>query len=125
MSRALEIVVAHHVATEMPLVLEGDALTPEMAAQKAFDGFPAGERVRAVFVIEPDERRLLEKMRTRSRGGFQDLPPEEQVRTTRWSWLYGRWLQEQARIYGVPVVEAQPWESLEGRIAAHVPESAA
>jgi hypothetical protein len=34
------------------------------------------------------------------------------------NWLFGQWLGEEARRYGVPVVVPEPWETLADRILA-------
>jgi len=120
MSRALEIVIAHHVATAVPLILEGDCLLPALAARRVFAGLEVGDQLRAVFIVEPDEAHLLKYTRTRTRGGFPTLTAAEQARRVRVSWLYGRWLAEQAHRHGLPVVTAHPWATLHQRITTAV-----
>jgi len=115
MSYALEIVVAHHVATHTPLILEGDGIVPAFAAQPVFDGWDVGNSVRAVFLIEADEQQLFRSASKRGRG-FEDLSPNQQDKSVRRSWLYGQWLAREAARFGVPVVTSQPWETLEERV---------
>jgi len=115
-SQALEIVVAHHVATDKPTILEGDGITPAFAAKNFFFNLnvPVGA-VRVVFLIEDDEARLLRSALERGRG-FESLPRARQQRQVRQSWLYGQWLKREALCYGLPVVMSQPWETLPERI---------
>lgn len=114
-SHALEIVVANHVATDAPLVLEGDGILPSFAAGRSFAGLDVGDRVRAVFLVEADEGAVLDAMLARGRG--IDVLSEHERRTqARASWLYGRWLRHEAEGRGLPVIEARPHDSLADRV---------
>jgi 2-phosphoglycerate kinase len=115
-SQALEVVVAHHVATDRPTILEGDGITPAFAAKSFFFNLDVPEgAVRAVFLIEDDEAQLLRNALERGRG-FEALPRACQQRQIRQSWLYGQWLKREAVGYNLPVVASQPWETLPERI---------
>jgi 2-phosphoglycerate kinase len=115
-SQALEVVVAHHVATDRPTILEGDGITPAFAAKRFFFNLDVPEgAVRAVFLIEDDESHLLRNALERGRG-FETLPRARQQRQIRQSWLYGQWLKSEALGYNLPVVASQPWETLPERI---------
>jgi 2-phosphoglycerate kinase len=59
MTPALEAVIADHLDTKVPIVLEGDFIAPMLAAQSSFDGESNDGRVRAVFLYEPDEAQIL------------------------------------------------------------------
>lgn len=109
---ALEAVIANHIQTDTPVVLEGDFLLPELIDRFAGDA-DAG-RVHAVFLDEPDEARLVRN--------FAEREPEagEQVKRARVSWLYGQWLKREAERYGVPVAPARPWDTLLERLLAIV-----
>ncbi len=115
MSHALEIVVANHVATDTPTILEGDGLLPAFAARRVFANRHVGTSVRAVFLIEEDETCLFRGAVERGRG-FESLTPAHQRRQVRVSWLYGQWLQQEVVRYGLPVVTPHPWETLVERI---------
>jgi 2-phosphoglycerate kinase len=65
-SGALRIVVESHIATAVPIVIEGDGILPEFTAALCKE-FPTGA-VRAVFIIENDADRLLANARARGRG---------------------------------------------------------
>jgi len=111
-SRALEIVVAFHVATAAPLILEGDAILPTLAAQRVILGVPVAGRVRSVFLVEPDEGLLLCNARARGRG-FERLAAAEQQRQVRRHRLYGEWLEQEAVRLGLPVVRSPAsWDAL-------------
>jgi 2-phosphoglycerate kinase len=120
---ALKIVVTHHVVVEGagPVIIEGDGILPELAAQhrfgelKHFWGLQTEREVRAVFLFEQDEQAILQSMDTRGRG-FQDLAPQEQRAMARSSWLYGQWLRQEAQAHGLPLLPARPWDTLLARV---------
>lgn len=118
-SYGLQIVVANHVATNAPLVLEGDGILPSMAAQRVFAGLDVGEQVRSVFLVEVDEQGLLESMHARGRG-FHDRQAEEQANQARASILYGQRLKREAERYQIPVLGSRPWGTLPERVMAAV-----
>ena len=64
----LEAVIANHLRSRAPVVLEGDFVHPALGARSHFRGEAHGGRVRAVFLMEPDERQSV----------ANDLPREPQ-----------------------------------------------
>ena len=116
MSSHLEIVIAHHVATELPLVLEGDGIIPSLAAQHRFAGLDvdAGQ-VRSVFIYEQDEGVIRANMSKRGRGFEHNTDVERQTQV-RMSYLYGEWLRQEALRLNLPVIVSRPWDTLAYRI---------
>lgn len=112
MTPALAAVIANHLETRTPIILEGDFILPALAAQPTFAGLAQNNTVRGVFLYEPDEAQLL--------VNFLQREPERglQHKRARVSWLYGLWLKEQAEQYGLPVIPARPWDSVFERIVA-------
>jgi 2-phosphoglycerate kinase len=110
MSVAMELVIANHLATRAPVVLEGDFLLPELAVRPAYDGGPAAGQVRAVFLYEAEEQQILRNFRART--------GEEQPRRARASWYYSEWLRREAERLGLPTVPARPWETVLERVIA-------
>jgi 2-phosphoglycerate kinase len=99
---AVDAVVANHVGTDTPVIIEGDYLLPG----------PLPERVRAVFVHEPDVAQLVENYRLREpSAGDQRVRAEVSAR-------YGAWLAGEAQRYGIPVLAARPWETALDRCEA-------
>ncbi len=115
MSYAMEIVIAHHVATNAPMILEGDGLLPELAAQRVYANLDSANSVRAIFLVEDDEQMLFHTMLARQRG-LEQLPVEVQRHRVRASWLYGQWLKAEAHQHRVPVVPPRPWQTLGDRM---------
>lgn len=109
MARAMEAVIANHLASNAPVILDGDFILPALASQAAFAGVQNGGRVRALFIDEESEEQLLTNLRQRE--GHEQLP-----RRARVSWLYGRWLKEQAQDNGASVVPSRPWDTLFDRV---------
>jgi 2-phosphoglycerate kinase len=117
-SRALEAVIAHHLDTPYPLILEGDGIVPALAVQSTMLGFDAST-VRALFLFEQAEDVILANMMERGRG-FDQQHVTEQRTQARMAWLYGRWLRTEAERFGLPVVNAGPRETLLDRAIAAI-----
>ncbi|MFL5804676.1 MAG: hypothetical protein ACJ8CR_23390 [Roseiflexaceae bacterium] len=112
MAHGLEAVIANHLETQTPVVLEGDFIAPALAALPSFAGLPNDGQVRTIFLYEADEQQLL--------TNFLQREPESGPQTTRArvSWLYGQWLKQEAERYGLPMVPARPWDTIFERIIA-------
>ena len=117
-SRALEAIVAHHVALAEVgrLIVEGDGILPELAARHRFAEVPApAGAVRAAFLVEPDVDALLAGICSRGRG-FDRFSPSEQECYARASWQYGQRLGREAAARAIPVMAPRPWETLAERV---------
>jgi 2-phosphoglycerate kinase len=110
MAVAMELVIANHLATRAPVVLEGDFLLPALAVRSAYDGIPSDGQVRAVFLYEEDEQQILRNYRARE--------GEEQPRRARASWYYSEWLRREAERLDLPAVPARPWDTVLERVIA-------
>ena len=110
MSAAMELVIGNHLASNAPVVLEGDFLLPSLAVRPAYDGIPADGRVRAVFLYEEDEQHLLRNYRARE---GTDQPHRARV-----SWYHSEWLRREAERLGLPAVPARPWDTVLERVIA-------
>jgi 2-phosphoglycerate kinase len=110
-SHALEIVVAHHLHTELPVVIEGDGILPSLAAASSFAGREASGRVRSVFLIETDPTEIVSNSLKRGRGA-ESRPPEEQKRLGESSVLFGGWIALEAKRLQLPAISARPWSTL-------------
>jgi 2-phosphoglycerate kinase len=107
---ALAAVVANHLDTDTPVIIEGDYLVPGFAARDTFHGVAASGRVMSFFLHEPDERQLVANY-----SGREPADGEQSVRA-RVSALYGDWLAAEAARRGLPVIRPRPWSSLERRV---------
>lgn len=113
-SRAIEAVIDHHLATPFPIILEGDGIAPALAAQYISRGVPSS--VRAFFLVEPTDAGIQANMMERGRG-FDQFGVEEQRAQARMNWLYGQWLRTEARRLGLPVLSTRPRATLIERAA--------
>ena len=102
-SQALEPVIAEHLGSSPPIVLEGDFLVPELATRDRYDDVEAAGRVRAVFLLD-DEDQLARNFATRE--------GEPQLRRARASARYGEWLTSECERLGLATVAARPWDTV-------------
>lgn len=116
-SRGLENVVGHHLAVADKIVVEGVWITPEFAARRSYAGSIAGERRRAVFVLEDDADEVRASMTARGRsvGHWTD---EEWSAMAKLQASYSRWLRGEAKERSLPTVSARPVGHLAERILA-------
>jgi 2-phosphoglycerate kinase len=112
---AYTAVIANHLETNVPLVLEGDYLLPALAAQAEFEGFANAGRVVGLFLHQEDEAQFVHNYLMRE--------PEagRQVGRARVSWLHSQWLVREVAQLGGITVAARRWETLFSRILAALP----
>ncbi|HLI68896.1 MAG TPA: isopentenyl transferase family protein [Ktedonobacteraceae bacterium] len=129
MMRPLSVAIAHHVFVQSagPVIIEGDSILPALAARRDFSNIhftPAQvtTEVRSVFIIESDEKVLLNNIHMQGRG-FGKNSIKEQETFASACWLYGHWLRRQADHYNLPVVEARPRETLVERVLQIIEQS--
>jgi 2-phosphoglycerate kinase len=103
-------VIANHLESDVPLILEGDYLLPSLAAQNNFHGFPNDGRVIGLFIHEEEEEQFIRNYLAR------EPISGRQEKRARVSWLHSRWLAEEASEVGSIVVPARPWENSFERI---------
>jgi 2-phosphoglycerate kinase len=111
MAQALEPVIADHLGSSRPTVLEGDFILPSLAAMSSFEDVPAEGTVRGLFLLE-DEDQLGRN--------FREREGEDQPRRARAAWRYSEWLREECGRLGVPAIPATPWGTAVARAIAAV-----
>ncbi len=117
-SRSLQVVIDHHIATNKPIILEGDGIVPASAAAYASAN---DQRVRSIFIAEDDKHVLQKNMRERGRGVSPDGEASAAQQThIHGSWLFGQWLQKEAAQHHVPCIAARPHDTLAERIQSAV-----
>lgn len=104
---ALELVIANHLESGAPIVLEGDFILPALALQPAYAGVAALGRVRGLFLYEPDE--------TQIRANYRVREGRDQPGRARASWRHSQWLRQEAARLGVPALPARPWDTVFAR----------
>jgi 2-phosphoglycerate kinase len=93
---AFAAVIADHIASRAPVVMEGDYLSAELALARP-------GLVRAVVLDEPDEQQLV--------ANYQAREPDHHTQHHRASVsiLIGAQLAQRARTARMPVLPARPW----------------
>jgi 2-phosphoglycerate kinase len=104
---ALEAVIANHIETNAPVILEGDFVLPELATFKTFDGQANNGRVKAIFIYEEDEAQIA--------ANYLAREGKEQTFRAHSSWLTNQWLRSECKRLGVPTIAARPWHTVLGR----------
>jgi len=108
MAPALEAVIANHLESRAPVILDGDFILPALAAQTSFRGYPSDAQVRSVIIDEDNEQQLLKN--------FGERESAMQPLRARVSWLYGRWLKQEAEASGAIIIPSRPWKTLFDRV---------
>jgi 2-phosphoglycerate kinase len=101
---ALEAIIANHLETNRPVILEGDFILPELAMFKAFDEQKNDGRVKALFIYEEDKAQIAANYLARDN--------EEQIFRAHLSWLNSQWLRSECKRLGVPALSARPWNTV-------------
>ncbi len=93
MAPALEAVIANHIESRAPLVLEGDFILPMLAT--SFSESSIQSQVRMLFLYEESEEQF--------RHNFLQREPEHglQEKRAQVSWLYGQWLKRKLNVWAL------------------------
>jgi 2-phosphoglycerate kinase len=112
MVKPLNAIINHHI--NVPdvgaIIIEGDCILPAVSSQ-----FFETKNVCTVFVVEQNEKQLLSNLQSRGRG-FNDGDKMEQEGFAHASWLYGQWLAQEANKLELPVINAQPQQTIVERL---------
>lgn len=119
MAKPLGAIIAHHVTvpTAGQIIIEGDGILPILMSRNLHHtNQPQNENVvRSIFIIELDEGKIFENLYAREQG-FESSSQEAQRAFAHASWLYGKWLEKEAKSLGLPTVTARPYDSVAERI---------
>lgn len=109
-SPALEAVVANHLESNTPVVLEGDFILPDLATLPQYETIVANGQVRALFIYEEDEAQIARNYGLRE--------GDEQAGRAHSSWVKSEWLRGECARLNVPAIPARPWETVFERAIA-------
>ncbi|HTI14553.1 MAG TPA: isopentenyl transferase family protein [Dictyobacter sp.] len=115
MKDALQIVIESHIATGVPMILEGDGILPSLLTRPVLQPFAAKGQLKAVFLQESDEQALFDNMIMRNRG-IEGRPHTDLRNESRAKQLFGTWISTEAEQYKLPVLPSQPWQTLIERV---------
>lgn len=114
MAPALEAVIANHLESGVPIVLEGDFIHPSLATTPSLSKISTASQIRTLVLYEDSEEQL--------QRNFLQREPEQglQEKRARVSWLLGQWLKQEAERVGAIALPARPWDDLFERILAAI-----
>ena len=95
-------VIHDHIGENIPMILEGDFILPELYT------FDPGQNIRAVFLFEPFLEQIVQNFYQRE-GSLQQYRAEV-------SHAYGKWLADGCAAHGIAVIESRPWDTLLKRV---------
>jgi len=112
MVKPLNAIISHHIIVPDVgvIIIEGDGILPIVSNQ-----FIEPKDVCTVFIVEQNEKQLLHNLQSRGRG-FNDWDKMEQEGFAHASWLYGQWLAQEANKLELPVLNAQPQQTILERL---------
>ena len=112
MVKPLNAIISHHIIVPDvgAIIIEGDGILPAISSH-----FLEPNEVCTVFIVEQNEKQLLHNLRSRGRG-FNDWDIVEQEGFAHASWLYGQWLVQEANKLNLPVIDAQPRQTILERL---------
>ncbi len=101
---ALEAVIANHLETNRPVILEGDFLLPELALLKTFDQQTNQGRVKAVFLYEESQAQIA--------ANYLSREGKDQIFRAHLSWINNQWLRSECKRLSIPALPARPWDTV-------------
>jgi 2-phosphoglycerate kinase len=104
MARALTLVIANHIESHAPVVLEGDFILPSLAVQSTYGDVRANGQVRSLFLYEEDEEQIARN--------YSQRDGSNQRERAHVSWRVSEWLRQEAQRVGAPALSARPWDTV-------------
>jgi 2-phosphoglycerate kinase len=92
----LKELVNRHIEDRLPIIIEGDFISPEFA--KSFDN----PEVKSIFINEPDINQILQNYQSREGGELQRYRAEISI-------AYGKWIADTCNKNSIKVIESRPW----------------
>ena len=99
---ALKAVIERHIDDELPVIIEGDFIHPQLVASLI------NTDIKAIFVQESYEQ-ILKNYLLREGGDLQDY-------RARISAEFGKWISDTCLMYDILLIEARPWETAVERV---------
>lgn len=96
----LESVIKNHIDTNIPVIIEGDFILPELSS--SFES----ANVKSIFIHESSRNQILNNYLSREKES------ELQHYRSDVSYRYGNWLVSECAKYNLPVIESRPWDTV-------------
>jgi len=122
MAPAVRIVIDSHIATNVPMVIEGDGILPALALDPVLRHHVHAGRLRFCCVVPDTVGELLDNMDARGRG-IDQLTSGERVKQAEMNIAFSRWLTAACMRCSVPVVHSRPFSTLSHRIISAIERS--
>jgi 2-phosphoglycerate kinase len=100
---AIKAIVNNHIESDVPVIIEGDFIHPELAA--SFEN----PKVKYFYIYEPNRSQILQNYFTREGGELQHFRTDISAE-------YGDWLVNTCKNKGIKVIESRPWNTVVERI---------
>jgi len=95
----LKELVNRHVEDRLPIIIEGDFISPDFT--KSFEN----PEVKAIFVNETDINQILQNYLSREGGDLQHYRAEISI-------AYGKWMEDTCKRNGISVIDSRPWDTV-------------
>ena len=112
---ACEPLLAHHDNIRRRVIIEGCWILPEFSIQQKFADQNPSRPVRSLYVVEQNLERIKKRFQSRNPDWVAKLTPQAFQNHARMEWLHGQFVEDQARELGLPVLETEPFATLERR----------
>jgi 2-phosphoglycerate kinase len=116
--RAIEDLIAHFDILGTAAILEGCWLLPEFAIQGTYAGRQVGQRVRSLFIQEPDVSQLEHRLLSREPRASRWESATKWRNFVEMQYSFGLEVRQEAESLGLPVLESRPLETLVDRTLA-------
>lgn len=98
----LKKLVTRHIDDRLPVIIEGDFISPEFV-----NSFESDE-VKSIFINETDLNQIVENYLSREGGELQHYRAEISI-------AYGKWIADTCNKNGISVIEPRPFSTLLNR----------
>lgn len=115
----VRIVIDSHIATNVPMVIEGDGILPELAIDCRLRCHVGSGKLRFCCVVPTSMDELLENMLARKRG-IDQFHHADRIRQADMNVAFGQWLVAECGRCDIPVVKSRPLATLASRIVSAV-----
>jgi 2-phosphoglycerate kinase len=112
---AIVPLLVHHSTIRRPVIIEGAWVLPEFARRHNFGGRDLTGPVSSIFVVEPDPEAIEQRIAARPQRWLESLSPSARRNHLEMHRRHGFELRRRAEALGLPVLDAQPFETLAAR----------
>lgn len=103
MITGLKSIVENHIEADVPVIIEGDFIHPELALSIE------NPKVKSLFINESDKIQIVQNYLDREGGELQHFRADISTQ-------YGKWLEKECISLGIPLIESRPWDTIIQRL---------